>query len=56
MIIHNFSQLNKGRAQSKALQILNAGLESAMPQKKIEEIINKKEIKLGNKKIILKNL
>ena len=55
MIIHNFSQLNKGRAQSKALQILNAGLESAMPQKKIEKIVNKKEIKFGNRKINLKN-
>ena len=55
MIIHNFSQLNKGRAQSKALQILNAGLESAMPQKKIEKIVNKKEIKFGNHKINLKN-
>ena len=41
MIIHNFSQLNKGQAQSKALQVLNAGLESTMPQKKIEKIINK---------------
>ena len=55
MIIHNFSQLNKGLAQSKALQVLNAGLESAMPQKKIEKIINKNEIKLGNRKIHLKN-
>ena len=53
MIIHNFSQLNKGRAQSKALQILNAGLESAMPQKKIEKIVNKKEIKFGNRKIMI---
>ena len=55
MIIHNYSQLNKGQVQSKALQILNAGLESAMPQKMIEKIVNKKEIKLGNRKINLKN-
>lgn len=54
MIIHNLSKLNKDELQSKALQILNAGLETAMPQKKIEKIIIKNEIKLGSHKINLK--
>lgn len=55
MIVHNFSQLNKDQVQSKALQILNAGFESAIPQKKIEKIVNKKEIRIGNRKFKLKN-
>jgi glycerate 2-kinase len=56
MIIHNVSKINKGSKHSKALAILNSGLESAMPQKKLYKIINKNEIKLGEtKKIYLKN-
>jgi len=55
MIVHNFSKLSKDQGQLKALQILNEGLKSAMPQKTLEKIVNPKQIRLGNKKINLKN-
>ncbi len=55
MIIQNYSKLSKGSKQSKALQILNAGLESALPKKQLEKIVNQKQILLASKKINLKN-
>jgi len=55
MIINNFSKLSKGQEYSKTLQILDAGLESALPQKHLEKIVDKKLIKLGSKKFNLKN-
>jgi glycerate 2-kinase len=55
MIIYNFSKIGKGKKYSQAFQILNAGLESAMPQKKLEKIVSKKQIRLGTRKINLRN-
>ena len=55
MIIHNFSKLCKSQEYTKALKIINAGLESAMPQKHLEQVVNQKQILLGNRKIKLKN-
>jgi hydroxypyruvate reductase len=55
MIINNFSKLSKDQEYSKTLQILDAGLESALPQKHLEKIVDKKLIKLGSKKFNLKN-
>jgi glycerate 2-kinase len=53
MIIQNYSDLAKERANIKALKILMAGLESAMPQKKLQKIINSKQIRCGKKIIHL---
>ena len=55
MLIQNYSSLSKDRSAITALQILLAGLESAMPQKQIKKIITSKQIKFGKKTIQLKN-
>ncbi|HEY7368051.1 MAG TPA: DUF4147 domain-containing protein [Nitrosopumilaceae archaeon] len=55
MLIQNHSSLSKDRITTKTLQILMAGLESAMPQKQIKKIINPKQIKFDKKVIQLKN-
>jgi hydroxypyruvate reductase len=55
MIIQNYSDLAKDRGKINALKILTAGLESAMPQKQLQKIINSKQIQCGKKTINLKN-
>jgi hydroxypyruvate reductase len=55
MLIENYSSLFKDRSTTTVLQILMAGLESAMPQKQIKKIINSKQIKFDKKIIQLKN-
>ena len=55
MLIENYSSLSKDRSTTMALQILMAGLESAMPQKQIKKIIDSKQIKFDKKIIQLKN-
>jgi hydroxypyruvate reductase len=55
MLIENYSRLSKDHGATQALEILMAGLESAMPQKQIKKIINSKQIKFGKKIIPLKN-
>ncbi len=55
MLIQNYSSLSKDPSTTKALQILMAGLESAMPQKQIKKIITSKQIKFDKKTIQLKN-
>jgi len=55
MIIQNYSALKKDGNFSKALQILTAGLDSAMPQKELQKILNSKQIRIGKKLIKLKN-
>ena len=53
MIIQNYSDLAKDRGKINALKILTAGLESAMPQKQLQKIINSKQIRCGKKTINL---
>jgi hypothetical protein len=53
MIIQNYSDLAKDRGKINALKILIAGLESAMPQKQLQKIINSKQIRCGKKTINL---
>lgn len=53
MIIQNYSDLAKDRGKINALKILTAGLESAMPQKQLQKIINSKQIRCGKKIINL---
>lgn len=53
MIIQNYWDLAKDRGNIKPLKILLAGLESAMPQKKLKKIINSKQIRCGKKTINL---
>ena len=55
MIIQNYSALKKDGNFSKVLQILTAGLDSAMPQKELQKILNSKQIRIGKKLIKLKN-
>ncbi len=55
MIIQNYSDLAKDRGKINALKILTAGLESAMPQKQLQKIINSKQIRCGKKIINLTN-
>lgn len=55
MIIHNYSVLKKDPCFTKGLQILNAGLESAMPQKKLKKFFYSNKIKIGKKRINLSN-
>src|SRR3972149_6167887 len=55
MIIQNYSDLAKDRGKINALKILTAGLESAMPQKQLQKIINSKQIRCGKKTINLTN-
>src|SRR3990172_7195138 len=55
MIIQNYSDLAKDRGKINALKILTAGLESAMPQKQLQKIINSKQIQCGKKTINLTN-
>lgn len=55
MLIENYSSLSKDRSTTTALQILMAGLESAMPQKQIKKIIDSEQIKFNKKIIQLKN-
>lgn len=55
MLIENYSSLSKDRSTTTVLQILMAGLESAMPQKQIKKIIGSKHIKFDKKIIQLKN-
>jgi len=55
MIIQNYSALKKDSNFSKVLQILIAGLDSAMPQKELGKILNSKQIRIGRKLIKLKN-
>ena len=55
MIIQNYWDLAKDRANIKSLKILMAGLESAMPQKQLQKIINSKQIRCGKKTINLTN-
>ena len=53
MIIQNYSNLAKDRGKINALKILTSGLESAMPQKQLQKIINSKQIRCGKKTINL---
>ncbi len=55
MIIHNYSVLKKDPRFTKGLKILNAGLESAMPQKELEKFFYSNKIKIGKKRINLSN-
>ncbi len=55
MIIQNYSALKKDSNFSKVLQILTAGLDSAMPQKELQKFFNSKEIRIGRKLVKLKN-
>ena len=54
MIIENYSKLSRGPKQTKALKILSAGLDSAMPKNQLEKFVSQKQIKVGTKKISLK--
>ena len=49
------SKMPRSSKLSNALKIINAGLETAMPQKRIEKIISSNQISLGKRKIYLKN-
>ncbi len=53
MIIQNYSALAKDSGITKGLQILAAGLESAMPQKELKKIFNSNTIRIGKKRIKL---
>lgn len=53
MIIQNYSVLAKDPGIAKGLQILTAGLESAMPQKELKKIFNSNTIQIGKKRIKL---
>ncbi len=53
MIIQNYGDLAKDRANIKALKILMAGLESSIPEKKLKKIIDSKQIRCGKKPINL---
>jgi len=55
MIIQNYSALKKDSKFSKVIQIVTAGLDSAMPQKELQKILNSKQIRIGKKLIKLKN-
>ena len=55
MIIQNYSDLAKDRRKINALKILTSGLESALPQKQLQKIINSKQIQCGKKTINLTN-
>ena len=55
MIIQNYSALAKDPSIARGLQILTAGLESAMPQKELKKIFNSKTIRIGKKRIKLSN-
>lgn len=55
MIIQNYSTLEKDSDISKALKILNTGLESAMPQKELKKILKSNKIRIGKKQINLCN-
>jgi hydroxypyruvate reductase len=53
MIIQNYSVLAKDLDIAKGLQILTAGLESAMPQKELKKVFNSDTIQIGKKRIKL---
>ena len=55
MIIQNYSDLRKDHGLAKVLQILNVGLESAMPKKELKKILNSNKIQIGKKRIQLSN-
>jgi glycerate 2-kinase len=55
MIIQNYSVLAKDPHIAKGLKILTAGLESAIPNKKLKKILNSKTIQIGKKRIKLSN-
>ncbi len=55
MIIQNYSTLAKDPSIARGLQILAAGLESAMPQKELKKIFNSNTIRIGKKRIKLSN-
>lgn len=55
MIIQNYRDLANDRAKINALQILNAGLESAIPEKHLRKIITSKHLCCGKKIIPFKN-
>ncbi len=55
MIIQNYSNMAKDPSIARGLQILAAGLESAMPQKELKKIFNSNTIRIGKKRIKLSN-
>ena len=55
MIIHNYSVLAKDSCIGKGLQILSAGLDSAMPHNELKKILNSNKIRIGKKRINLLN-
>ena len=55
MIIQNYSAVAKDPSIAKGLELLTAGLESAMPQKELKKIFHSKTIQIGKKRIKLSN-
>ena len=55
MIIQNYPSLSKDSSTTKALKILMAGLESAIPQKQIKKIVSTRQITFDKKTFPLKN-
>lgn len=55
MIIRNYSILAEDPCITKGLQILTAGLESAMPHIELKKFFNSDKIKIGKKRINLLN-
>ncbi|HXV66229.1 MAG TPA: DUF4147 domain-containing protein [Nitrosopumilaceae archaeon] len=55
MIIQNYRDLAKDPAKINALKIINAGLESAIPEKHLQKIITSKHLCCGKKIIHFKN-
>ena len=53
MIIKNFKELSKNPKKKTALQILEAGLESAKPQNSLKKLVYRNRIELGKTKIKL---
>lgn len=55
MIIQNYSTLTKEPGITKCLQILNEGLESALPQKELKKFFKSDKISIGKNQIKLSN-
>jgi len=55
MIIQNYSTLAKDPGITIGLELLTAGLASAMPQKELKKILNSNTVQIGKKRIKLSN-
>ena len=55
MLIQNFKSLTTNKAKKNALKILEAGLSTAEPKNFLKFFINKNEIRIGKRRIILSN-